>query len=251
MALRTASSGRNVAELDRSEREVHHDEHDVDERDRRLEEVVHVAGDELAELVDEPAEPGAAEERDEGARERRQIRDREDDRDRHHQRAPDRVRDVQRAVAELRVAGEDEEEPVPEHRADRAHEKRVEPLRDVDAAEREPRDVPPTLHRASVTRPTSHRRRLRFAAAMDEFSLEGRTALVTGASRGIGAAIAAALDGAGARVALSGRDLRAARPRRGGSHARPVVLPAELGDVEAPTNSPTRRSARSDASTSS
>ena len=40
---------------------------------------------------------------------------------------------------------------------------------------------------------------------MNPFSLEGRTALVTGASRGIGAATAVSLDRAGARVALVGR----------------------------------------------
>ena len=40
---------------------------------------------------------------------------------------------------------------------------------------------------------------------MDAFSLDGRTAVVTGASRGIGAAVASALDTAGARVALVAR----------------------------------------------
>ncbi|MHB1583231.1 MAG: SDR family NAD(P)-dependent oxidoreductase, partial [Acidimicrobiales bacterium] len=39
----------------------------------------------------------------------------------------------------------------------------------------------------------------------DPFSLHGRRALVTGASRGIGAAIARALDAAGARVAVTAR----------------------------------------------
>ncbi|WP_404713841.1 glucose 1-dehydrogenase [Sphingomonas sp. MMS24-J13] len=40
---------------------------------------------------------------------------------------------------------------------------------------------------------------------MNPFSLEGKTALVTGAARGIGYAIAEALAGAGARIILNGR----------------------------------------------
>ena len=40
----------------------------------------------------------------------------------------------------------------------------------------------------------------------DRFSLEGRIALVTGASRGLGLAMAEALAGQGARVVLNGRD---------------------------------------------
>ena len=40
---------------------------------------------------------------------------------------------------------------------------------------------------------------------LEIFSLEGKTAIVTGASRGIGAAIASAMAGAGADVALAAR----------------------------------------------
>jgi NAD(P)-dependent dehydrogenase (short-subunit alcohol dehydrogenase family) len=69
---------------------------------------------------------------------------------------------------------------------------------------------------------------------MERTSLEGRTAVVTGASRGIGAAIARALDGAGARVALvaRGRDELEAVARELGN--RPVVLPADLAEPSVP-----------------
>jgi 3-oxoacyl-[acyl-carrier protein] reductase len=65
------------------------------------------------------------------------------------------------------------------------------------------------------------------------FDLSGMTALVTGASGGIGSAIAAALAGQGARVALSGtreEALRTVAETLGGDH---VILPANLGDAEA------------------
>jgi 3-oxoacyl-[acyl-carrier protein] reductase len=65
------------------------------------------------------------------------------------------------------------------------------------------------------------------------FDLSGMTALVTGASGGIGSAIAAALAGQGARVALSGtreEALRGVAETLGGDH---VILPANLGDAEA------------------
>ncbi len=69
---------------------------------------------------------------------------------------------------------------------------------------------------------------------MDPFSLAGSRALVTGASRGIGAAIARALDRAGARVALVARD-RAGLESVAGSLANdPVVIPADLGDPARP-----------------
>jgi NAD(P)-dependent dehydrogenase (short-subunit alcohol dehydrogenase family) len=69
-------------------------------------------------------------------------------------------------------------------------------------------------------------------AAMQEapsFDLSGRRALITGASRGIGRAIAEALAGAGAAVAITGRapdplQETAAAMRRGGATVEPLVL---------------------------
>jgi NAD(P)-dependent dehydrogenase (short-subunit alcohol dehydrogenase family) len=69
---------------------------------------------------------------------------------------------------------------------------------------------------------------------MDVFSLQGRRALVTGASRGIGAATAVALDRAGARVALSGRDEAALEPVADALGNDPVVLVADLNQPTAP-----------------
>ena len=69
---------------------------------------------------------------------------------------------------------------------------------------------------------------------MDASPLAGRTALVTGASRGIGAATALALDRAGARVAVVARgadELRAIAAELGHD---PVVIVADLGDADAP-----------------
>ncbi|HEY0446904.1 MAG TPA: 3-oxoacyl-[acyl-carrier-protein] reductase [Allosphingosinicella sp.] len=65
------------------------------------------------------------------------------------------------------------------------------------------------------------------------FDLSGMTALVTGASGGIGSAVAKALAGQGARVALSGtreEALRGVLEKLGGDH---VVLPANLSDAAA------------------
>jgi NAD(P)-dependent dehydrogenase (short-subunit alcohol dehydrogenase family) len=69
---------------------------------------------------------------------------------------------------------------------------------------------------------------------MTPFSLQGRTALVTGASRGIGAAIAAALDLTGARVALAARTGDALADVAAGLSNDPVVIEVDLADRNAP-----------------
>jgi NAD(P)-dependent dehydrogenase (short-subunit alcohol dehydrogenase family) len=68
----------------------------------------------------------------------------------------------------------------------------------------------------------------------DPFRLDGRTALVTGASRGIGAAIARALDAAGARVALAARNRDGLEAVAGELTNDPVVLETDLADAGAP-----------------
>jgi NAD(P)-dependent dehydrogenase (short-subunit alcohol dehydrogenase family) len=69
---------------------------------------------------------------------------------------------------------------------------------------------------------------------MNPFSLDGRTAVVTGASRGIGAAIARALDRAGARVALVARSGEALGEVAASLAHGPVVVEADLGQRDAP-----------------
>jgi NAD(P)-dependent dehydrogenase (short-subunit alcohol dehydrogenase family) len=64
------------------------------------------------------------------------------------------------------------------------------------------------------------------------FSLEGRNALVTGASRGIGSRLAQVLDAAGARVVLVARDRGRLDELASGMHNDPVVLPADLMSAE-------------------
>jgi NAD(P)-dependent dehydrogenase (short-subunit alcohol dehydrogenase family) len=75
---------------------------------------------------------------------------------------------------------------------------------------------------------------------MSSDPLAGRTALVTGASRGIGAATARALDRAGARVALVSRDIDALTLVANALQHDPVVLVADLADANAATAVATR-----------
>jgi len=65
------------------------------------------------------------------------------------------------------------------------------------------------------------------------FDLTGKTALVTGASGGIGSAIAGALHAQGATVALSGTRRDALEQVASALGARTHILPCDLGDASA------------------
>lgn len=70
----------------------------------------------------------------------------------------------------------------------------------------------------------------------DSNDLTGKTALVTGASRGIGEDCAKVLDGAGARVVLSGRTVADLERVAGGLNNDPVIIPADLAMAGAGTD---------------
>jgi NAD(P)-dependent dehydrogenase (short-subunit alcohol dehydrogenase family) len=75
---------------------------------------------------------------------------------------------------------------------------------------------------------------------MGPFSLHDRTAIVTGASRGIGAATARALDRAGARVALVARSRADLEEMASGLEHDPVVVVGDLLDRRAPIDAGTQ-----------
>lgn len=70
------------------------------------------------------------------------------------------------------------------------------------------------------------------------FDLTGKNALITGASGGIGGAIATALHGAGATVALSGTRVEPLQALADSLGDRAHVLPCNLSDAEAVTALP-------------
>ena len=131
--------GHRVPLHDERDDEVHPDEGAVDDRGDRLVEVVVVAGDELAHLVDEQPEAdpgehgrdvprGAAEEQHE-----HQLGDE------HRQPAPEQVREVQRAAAQLREAGGGQEHPGQRDRQHRADQEDLEAVRTLGIADRQAR----------------------------------------------------------------------------------------------------------------
>ncbi len=71
---------------------------------------------------------------------------------------------------------------------------------------------------------------------LTQFRLDGKTALVTGASRGLGKAMALALAGAGAEVALAGRKLESLEPVAEEIEAalgrRALCVPLDVADLE-------------------
>src|SRR5262249_54936371 len=72
---------------------------------------------------------------------------------------------------------------------------------------------------------------------LDQFRLDAKVAVVTGASRGLGKAMATALAAAGADVALLGRDettlAPVARELEGEIGRRTAVVPLDVADPEA------------------
>jgi 3-oxoacyl-[acyl-carrier protein] reductase len=64
-----------------------------------------------------------------------------------------------------------------------------------------------------------------------QIDLTGKTAFVTGSTRGIGSAIAATLHAAGARVAVVGRDLERARARASELGERTVGVACDVADA--------------------
>ena len=70
-----------------------------------------------------------------------------------------------------------------------------------------------------------------LTSAFMEISLEGKVALVTGASRGIGKAIASTMSASGAKVMLTSRKLDALRAAAAEMVGETAVFAANAGDV--------------------
>src|SRR5579859_3986789 len=87
--------------------------------------------------------------------------------------------------------------------------------------------TPPTSRNPAAGAHTSDRPSM----DMERFSLDGKVAVVTGASRGIGAALAQALADAGAAVALLGRDAQALGAVQAALTAQGLTITRVTADV--------------------
>ncbi len=105
-------------------------------RDRGPEEVVVVGRDELADLVDECAEPEARDDRGHVLDRPIEIGQQQDQGDEHQGAAPQHVRDVELAATDLREAGHGQERADAEERDDRRDDEALEEERSVAAAKR-------------------------------------------------------------------------------------------------------------------
>jgi len=110
-------------------------EDDVHDRGRGPVEVVVVGGDELADLVDEQPEPDPAGQCRRRPHHRADEAEQQEDRHQHQQPAPQHVRDVQPAAADLRVAEQPQQRPHEEHRRDGRHHERGQVLDRLDVAD--------------------------------------------------------------------------------------------------------------------
>src|SRR5882762_5703893 len=106
--------------------EIDEDEHDVDERDRRLIEIIVVARDELADLVDERSESDSAEECRQQSGPVTKERKADEQRRRHQQTSPKHVGDVESRAAKAWIAGDSENEPDCQHGRHSANDEQIE-----------------------------------------------------------------------------------------------------------------------------
>src|SRR5438445_8896225 len=77
----------------------------------------------------------------------------------------------------------------------------------------------------------TRRRRPLLEPPLNLFDLSGRTALLTGSSKGIGFALATALGRAGARIVLNARDAAALAAARDALRAKGIAAEAMAFDV--------------------
>src|SRR6266849_9325308 len=118
--------GDPAAHLKIAKGEIDEDEHDVDERDRRLIEIVVVARDELANFVDERSESDSAEERSHQPGSVAKEGKADEQRRRHQQTSPKHVGNVKSRPAQTWIAGNSEDESDRQYGRHSANDEQIE-----------------------------------------------------------------------------------------------------------------------------